>query len=60
MCTDRTIRAVRHRRPRKETGRPILLGVIFTVALACMASDSIPLMLVALVALGLVAILSEN
>lgn len=60
MRTDRKVCAVRHRRPRKEAGRPILLGVSFCVALVCMASDSIPLLLVALGALGLVAILSEN
>ena len=47
-------------RPRKKVGRPILIGVSFCVALVCMASDSIPLLLIALGALGLVAILSEG
>ena len=60
MRTDRKVCAVRPRRPRKETARPILLGGSLCVALAFMASDSIALMLVALVALRLVASLSEN
>ena len=60
MRTNRTVCSVRHRRPRKKTGRSVLLCVSFCVALVCMASDSITLMLVALGALGLVAILSED
>ena len=60
MRTDRAVCSVRHRRPRKKVGRPILIGVSFCVALVCVSSDSIPLMLVALGALGLVAILSEG